>query len=465
MNQALTPPVPGKINAQIAPRGLLEVLSQLDVAALTDTARRIDLMDVFRRCALAVLNTGNETDDAKALFDSYADFSVEVVRRTRGLKLVIRNAPSSAFVGGRMVEGIREHLFAVLRDIVFVGTEYADLLANEDAPPEQVTDAVFQILKHARVLEPNTPPNLVVCWGGHSIARSEYEYTKEVGYHLGLRGLDICTGCGPGAMKGPMKGAAVGHAKQRLYNSRYIGLSEPGIIAAEPPNPMVNHLVVLPDIEKRLEAFVRLGHVILVFPGGVGTVEEILHILGIVTDPRNSHVELPVVFTGPKGSEAYFDELDRFLRTALGDDISRHYRIIVGDAEAVGEYMTASMRRIRRQRRRDGDAYYFNWLLNIPVAQQRPFHVTHDSVAALRLSRDLPRHELIAELRRAFSAIVTGNVKENGIRMIEKHGPFQLASDRVLVTALDNLLTQFVAQGRMKLLGEYRPCYRVVPVG
>ena len=460
----LTTPLLTKINAQVAPRGTLEVLSQLEVAALTNTAHRMDLMDLFRRCALAVLNTGNETDDAKALFDAYADFRIEVVRRTRGLKLVIQNAPASAFVGGRMVEGIREHLFSVLRDIVFIGTEFSELLANDDAPTDLLTDAVFQILKHARALEPNQPPNLIVCWGGHSISREEYEYTKEVGYHLGLRGLDICTGCGPGAMKGPMKGAAVGHAKQRINHGRYIGLSEPGIIAAEPPNPMVNRLVVLPDIEKRLEAFVRLGHAILVFPGGAGTAEEILYILGIVTDPRNAGLPLPLVFTGPRGSEAYFSELDRFLRLALGDDISRYYRIIVGDAEAVGEHMTACMRKVRAQRRRDGDAYYFNWLLNIPAAQQQPFQVNHQSVAALRLSRQLPRHELIAELRRAFSAIVTGNVKENGIRMIEAHGPFELASEGDLIKALDDLLGQFVRQGRMKLLGEYRPCYRVVSI-
>ena len=126
--------------------------------------------------------------------------------------------------------------------------------------------------------------------------------------------------------------------------------------------------------------------------------------------------------------------------------------------------MTACMRKVRAQRRRDGDAYYFNWLLNIPAAQQQPFQVNHQSVAALRLSRQLPRHELIAELRRAFSAIVTGNVKENGIRMIEAHGPFELASEGDLIKALDDLLGQFVRQGRMKLLGEYRPCYRVVSI-
>jgi predicted Rossmann-fold nucleotide-binding protein len=101
--------------------------------------------------------------------------------------------------------------------------------------------------------------------------------------------MDICTGCGPGAMKGPMKGATIGHAKQR-HEGRYIGITEPGIIAAESPNPIVNKLVIMPDIEKRLEAFVRVGHGIIVFPGGVGTAEEILYILSVLMNPKNNAV-------------------------------------------------------------------------------------------------------------------------------------------------------------------------------
>ncbi len=452
---------PGEIH--VGPRGTLELLSQREVSALTSTAREGQLLELFRRCALAVLNTGNETDDAAAIFEDYADFSIEVAKRTRGLKLIIRNAPASAFVDGRIVEGIRQHLFAVLRDIVYIGTEIADSDLYDLSTSEGATDAVFQILKNARVLNPDLAPNLVVCWGGHSISRLEYDYTKEVGYQLGLRGLDVCTGCGPGAMKGPMKGAAVGHAKQRLRNGRYLGLSEPGIIAAEPPNPMVSHLVVLPDIEKRLEAFLRMAHGIIVFPGGVGTAEEILYLLGVLLDPANERQELPVIFTGPPESADYFHELDTFLRLALGEEISRRYQIVVGDAQRVGDLMGARVRRVRRQRRRDGDAYYFNWLMKIPYEHQTPFLVSHENVSRLRLSRDLPPHELAVELRRAFSAIVTGNVKENGIRMIEQRGPFELHSDASLVDALDHLLRQFVRQGRMKLEGAaYDPCYRVV---
>jgi predicted Rossmann-fold nucleotide-binding protein len=450
-----------KVDVHVSPRGSLELLSQLEVNALASTAAESPLLDLFRRCALAVLNTGSESDDAAAIFREYADFSIEVARRTRGVKLIIKNAPPSAFVDGRMIEGVRQHLFSVLRDIVYIGTDIADSDLFDLTSSEGITDAIFHILKHARVLRPDLPPRTVVCWGGHSISRTEYEYTKEVGYHLGLRGLDICTGCGPGAMKGPMKGAAVGHAKQRQQDARYVGLTEPGIIAAEPPNPMVSDLVILPDIEKRLEAFLRIGHGVLVFPGGAGTVEEILYLLGVLLDPANEGEELPLIFTGPAESADYFSELDAFLRLSLGDEVARFYDIVIGDAEEVGTRIGRRVRRVRRHRRQVGDAYYFNWLLNVPLAHQQPFQVTHENVAALRLSADLPAHELVVNLRRAFSAIVTGNVKDEGIRMIESHGPFELHSDRHLIGALEQLLRSFSENGRMKLIGPYEPCYRV----
>jgi len=283
-----------------------------------------------------------------------------------------------------------------------------------------------------------------------------------VGYHLGLRGLDVCTGCGPGAMKGPMKGAALGHAKQRLSHGRYMGFTEPGIIAAEPPNPMVNHLVVLPDVEKRLEAFVRAGHGIVVFPGGAGTAEEMLYLVGLLMDPSNADQCLPVVWTGPEESREYFDQIDDFIVATLGEQARSHYTIIIDDAVEVARHMSRGVRQVQSRRRRDGDAFYFNWLLKTPYASQQPFRVDHESVAALKLDRDLPTHELAANLRRAFSAIVTGNVKEHGIRLIRKHGPFEIRADREITDLLDTLLDSFVRQGRMRLVGDYVPCYRVI---
>jgi hypothetical protein len=83
-------------------------------------------------------------------------------------------------------------------------------------------------------------------------------------------------------------------------------------------------------------------------------------------------------------------------------------------------------------------------------------------MAALNLAADLPVHTLAANLRRAFSGIVSGNVKESGIRAIEKFGPYELHGDKTIMSLLDALLTSFAQQKRMKLQGEYKPCYRLV---
>jgi predicted Rossmann-fold nucleotide-binding protein len=358
---------------------------------------------------------------------------------------------------------MKEHVFAVLRDVIFISNEIIESGRFDLENPAAITNAVFHILRNARILDYKAKPNLVVCWGGHSINTEEYQYTKKVGYELGLRGLDVCTGCGPGAMKGPMKGATIGHAKQRIVGGRYIGLTEPGIIAAEPPNPIVNQLVIMPDIEKRLEAFVRMAHGVVVFPGGVGTAEEILYLIGILLEPANAGQPLKVVLTGPKSTADYFVQIKAFIEATLGKKAAEKLHVIVDDPAEVARYMVATMVEVRDFRRNHSDSYNYNWLLKIPGPFQHPFEVTHESMRSLRLFRDTPPHELAADLRRAFSGIVTGNVKENGVRAIEKLGPYELAGDASVMKLLDELLTAFVAQKRMKLPGSaYKPCYRLV---
>jgi len=454
---------PEFVEARVHPRGSLENLSQEEIAKLLDSGQR-GLYPLFRQCALAVLNSGAETDNAKEIFDRYRDFEVRIKRQPWGIHLEMHHAPGSAFVDGQMIRGIKEHLFAVLRDIVFTSNEIIDDRRRFDlADSASITNAVFHILRNAQLFEFNTRPNLVVCWGGHSIGNEEYKYSKRVGYELGLRGLDVCTGCGPGAMKGPMKGATIGHAKQRIERGRYIGITEPGIIAAEPPNPIVNHLVIMPDIEKRLEAFVRFAHGIVVLPGGAGTLEEILYLLGILLDPANRDQPFPVVLSGPRSSAGYFEQIRHFIRGTLGEAALGRLSILIDDPAEVGRHMLRGIEAVREFRRQRKDAYNFNWLLSVRRQFQQPFVVTHESMRALDLRREQPVHELAANLRRAFSGIVTGNVKEHGIRAIEQHGPYELTGDRDIMQLLDQLLAAFVAQSRMKLPGSrYRPVYRLV---
>ncbi|MHB8815164.1 MAG: nucleotide 5'-monophosphate nucleosidase PpnN [Steroidobacteraceae bacterium] len=454
--------IPDFIDARVGPRGSLENLSQAEIDKLLDSGQG-GLYALFRKCALAVLTSGANTDDAKEIFDRYRDFEIRIVRHTWSVKLEVHNAPGLAFVDGQMIRGIKEHLFAVLRDVVFIANEIIASGRFDLGNSAAVTNAVFHVLRNSRLLDFKGRPNLIVCWGGHSIGSDEYKYSKRVGYEMGLRGLDVCTGCGPGAMKGPMKGATIGHAKQRIEHGRYIGITEPGIIAAEPPNPIVNQLVIMPDIEKRLEAFVRLAHGIVVFPGGAGTAEEILYLLGILLDPANQDQPLPVVLTGPRESAAYFEHISRFIAGTLGESAAERLAIVIDDPAEVGRRMVRGIEAVREFRRARSDSYNFNWLLSIQPEFQRPFEVTHESMRALALDRGQPVHQLAANLRRAFSGIVTGNVKEHGIQAIDRRGPYELAGDRGIMQLLDELLAAFVAQRRMKLPGTtYRPVYRLV---
>lgn len=450
------------IDTRVSPNGQLAVLSKAEVNKLLDTSQG-GSYQLLHKCSLAVLNCGNHSDDGREMLAKYPDFSIKVIQEERGIKLEVQGAPGVAFVDGKIIKGIKEHLFAVLRDIVYVNNEINENPRYSVHSSESITDAVFHILRNANIIRPHTDPNLVVCWGGHSIVREEYEYCKEVGYEFGLRGLNICTGCGPGAMKGPMKGAAVGHVKQRINDGRYIGITEPGIIAAESPNPIVSELVILPDIEKRLEAFVRVGHGIVVFPGGAGTTEEILYLLGILLHPDNADLPFPLVFTGPRSAEAYFKQVNQFIGDTLGLEAQQKYQIIIDDPAKVAREIQQGISKVKQFRIDRADAFNFNWLLKITPDLQQPFIPSHKNMAGLALHKQQDCHHLAANLRKVFSGIVAGNVKEEGINAIEKHGHFEIKGDKEIMLPVDDLLKAFVSQGRMKLPGKhYQPCYRIV---
>jgi predicted Rossmann-fold nucleotide-binding protein len=447
------------IDAEVWPEGSLEVLSQFEVDQLRNGGVR-GVYPLLRRCMLAVLNADSHTDDTRQLLETYKQFEVGFIQQDRGLKVSLKNAPAEAFVDGKMIRGTRELLFAVLRDIVFTRNDIIESGQFDLDTSGGVTNAVFHIVRNARMLNLPAEVNLVVCWGGHAISRGEYDYSKKVGYELGLRALNVCTGCGPGAMKGPMKGATIAHAKQRIHGGRYIGITEPGIIAAESPNPIVNSLVIMPDMEKRLEAFVRLGHGIIVFPGGVGTAEEILYLLGVLLHPDNKGQPLPLIMTGPASSESYFQKIDEFVVATLGEKARRSYQIIIDDPREVARQMHARLGNVHDFRKTHGDAYYFNWRLRVDRDFQIPFVATHESMRDLEISDDLPGHILAANLRRVFSGIVSGNVREDTAELIERNGPFEINGSRRIMDLLDKLLAGFVAKQRMKISsGKYHPCY------
>ena len=454
------------------PKGSMALLTQLEADSISHSCQG-ERYDLYRNCSLAVLNSGNLTDNSKELLDNYQNFEIDVVRTERGLKIELLNPPKSSMVDGEIIESLQRHLYSVLRDIVQISASRAELekllgdrvsALEEQTSHDLTTNIIFHILRNAGALIPNEKPNIAVCWGGHSISQREYDYAYKVGYALGLRRINVCTGCGPGIMEAPMKGAVYGHVVQRAGQCRCIGLTEPSIIAAEPPNPMVSELIIMPDIEKRLEAFVRLGHALIAFPGGPGTAEELLYILGIKLCRENRHNPLPLILTGDEDARPYFETLDRFFKSCFGDEIARHYRIIINDPNAVAEEVKLGLENALEHRTLIHDSYCYNWSLYVPDELQHPFDVTHENMAALNLRHSEEPQLLAAWLRRAFSGIVTGNVKEHGIALVAKHGPFTLHGDKDIIESMDHLMRDFIAQGRILLSNrDYVPCYTFEP--
>jgi len=445
----------------IRPEGSLQILSYQEARQLCDDSDK-GLNDILVQCALAVLNTGTKEDSNDGLRAKFPEFDIKVTVKGRGVQVVLKNPPPSAFVDNHLIVGLKEHLFAVIRDLVYARNEILENPQFDLNRTHGITNAIFHIARNAQLMRPNIYPNTVVCWGGHSISEPEYKYSKHLGYELGLRELDICTGCGPGAMKGPMKGAVLGHGKQRNLNARYIGLTEPGIIAAEAPNAIVNELCIFPDIEKRLEAFVRLGHGVIILPGGPGTMEELLYILSIKLHPDNKALPFPVILTGNEQSQTYFDSILNFIKITLGVEATYLLNVIINRPRDVSSQMKECMDSIRENRKKSSDAYYFNWSLKLKLDLQTPFFPTHESMSKLNLHKNQPTHELASQLRKAFSGIVAGNVKQDGVREIEKHGPFELHGDSEIMAAMDDLLQSFVEQKRMKIdASTYNPCYKI----
>jgi hypothetical protein len=130
--------------ASVRPIQSLDLLSQREMASLVAVDQEV--YQLFRRCALAVLNTGGDSDDAQEIYTRYQDFELRVVPESRGLKLELYNAPTQAFVDGKMIQGIRGHLFAALRDVVFIHHKLVEQQRFDLDSGAGISDAVFRIL-------------------------------------------------------------------------------------------------------------------------------------------------------------------------------------------------------------------------------------------------------------------------------------------------------------------------------
>ena len=148
------------INTVITPDPESNILSQDEVRRVRDTSTT-GIKVLFKKCALAVLNSLELTDDIRIVQRQLEHFDINVLQRDRGIKLEIINAPSQAFIDGEMIQGVKEHLFSVLRDIVFLDQA---LRFNPDfdfSSGTATTNSIFNILRNAQAIKAGIEQNKV----------------------------------------------------------------------------------------------------------------------------------------------------------------------------------------------------------------------------------------------------------------------------------------------------------------
>lgn len=435
------------------------------IAALT--AKQGELSDIIEgklaTCCLGILGAEDGMNHTHDLPAQYPDFEIALSKSKQSVKLTVLNGPSNAYVEGKLTALRMDHIAAAIRDMAYQALNFQK--ANDHRGR---TELVEKMLDDAGLLngdatdkQPQRFDRLhqIVFQGGHTVGPTDYRYSKRVGEEFGLRGCEAISGGGPGTMRGTLKGNEKGFNQQKFIGSRQMGFTSPEIIAAEPPNVYVTDLVILPDIEKRLEAFARRMHGIVFLPGGVGTMEELLLQLGVKMNEQNQSIQhLPIVVTAAQESLPYVHAVNEFIETVLDEDGRAKYETIINAPREVAEYMVQELRHVDSARDLNDDSDEWNSSLYFPEEFQIPFKPTHESVSALELHWNQPISRIAAELRKLCKAIVHGSVTAQGVAEIQEKGKYQIHGEPKMLEALDKLLTIFIGQKRMRA-DNYVPCY------
>lgn len=407
----------------------------------------------FRETVAALIDIHKaDNDDKRELREKYAHMEITVKRAARALTLQCKGVPAEALLDGDIPERQKRQINQAVRDLVMEPP--APEAASESAA---VSRLVRSYVARTPLLQQAPRPRCFV-WGGHATSREEYDFAKEVGYWDALgNGTEFITGCGPGVMKAPFKGAVVAYGKQdfdmRGLHRDFIGFSERGIIAAEAPNGLVSELVIFPDVEKRMEAFIRASHRGRIHPGGAGTAEELLTLLGVKAHPANAGLPYPLDLVERPGGD-YFARLTDWIRTCFGDALDPLFEVHVGEPRRYAEHVHASNAGL-------DFSGLWNDTLYFPPEIQQPFRVTFEAMEALDLTRDQPPFDLLVNLRRFFSALVHLAVKEPDASAAWGGELPRIRGDREVLEATDELIRWFDGAGRMKLHGDYQRPYRI----
>lgn len=407
----------------------------------------------IRDIVASLISTPKHIDDAKGLRMQFQGMILGIERVRNKLFLVSEGVPRDALGNDEQItQRQMSQITSAIRDCVL-----AIPLPGNDASPKKVSKYVRTIVERGGVIEKNRKFNSLVTsvQGGHTISRSEFDFAERIGYFdAKFNKTAFITGSGPGTMHAPFVGAARAYEELDLDvgERRYVGFTERGIIVAETPNSLVNELVIFPNIETRMEAFIRSAQRLRVHPGGAGTAEEIMFALAVLSHKDNRGMKYPLDLVESADSE-YMKMLEKFIRSCFKDLIDHLYTIhSVSHASHYAQYLSATNRSLPRH----------SWNNDIYFSEevQKPFEVTFTNMETIDLSRDQDPFMLMVNLRRLFSAIVHLTIKNTElIKSWGKDRPL-IHGEHHILNAVEDFIKMLAHQKRIPHFKEGDKVYR-----
>jgi uncharacterized protein (TIGR00730 family) len=154
---------------------------------------------------------------------------------------------------------------------------------------ERLRTTVEEYIKLEAELRALEDTNFRVCIFGSARIQPQdpvYHGVFRLAQRLSERGIDVVTGGGPGLMSAANRGVLA--AKNQRARSYGLPLDLPSLI--EPANPHLDFSSAHKRFSSRLDEFIRLTHAVVVAPGGIGTLLELMYVWQLLQlrtiDPR-----------------------------------------------------------------------------------------------------------------------------------------------------------------------------------
>ncbi len=187
---------------------------------------------------------------------------------------------------------------------------------DRKARRRRLTERLETLRERARLLELElsdfTNDFFRVCIFGSARIKADHEIyktTETLARYLGERGIDVLTGGGPGLMEAANKGVRQGRLASGS-KSKSFGIS---IDLPRMTEPLNEHLDIKHHHKKfssRLDDFMRLSNVVVVNPGGIGTLLELYFSWQLLQVGHLS--ERPIVLLGTDYWSGLIDWMKQF---------------------------------------------------------------------------------------------------------------------------------------------------------